>query len=273
MVFDWFFENKKGGKYVFGQFLVELEKLEVVDEILEKLIEEEEINEEEEKEKLLKIFRELENLFKIFLAQLKKQKETLRLYVFTSAGNVDYLTEIEEVSKRLFNLFKMIDKNFDIWKLVEKGADIRVQLHLLISQLKGQMEAFYVQAKKSLEWNSHGGAKIIDWVIFKKLVRNLKGTIEPTSSGHYRVTYDLFNHVIGISQKSKKLEVAGGTFRGQIDRSFELQVIGDIKKEAKIRVKGISAEKLRDYFKAYFLLKDKFFQELFITKYKSLFKL
>lgn len=61
MIFKWFGQEKRG-ELLFHEFRKELNQLEILDEILEKLINEKEIDEEKERENINKIFRNMEQL-------------------------------------------------------------------------------------------------------------------------------------------------------------------------------------------------------------------
>lgn len=274
MVFEWFFKEEKHRKYIFAQFLEELKELKIIDEILENLIENKPVDEQEARREVNMVIRNLEALFQDFSHRLENQRETLRLYVVTSPEVRDYFSEIEQIAQELKKVFESLDSNShrdDFWKFIETGSDVKIQIHKKISDLHQNMALFYEQAKLSLEWNYHGGAGNIGLLDFNKCVRKLGGVIDNIGATHFKVIYKLFEHVISPSQRTKG-EIASGTFRGQIDRAFALQVISNTKKEAQIQAKGIRVENLRNYFKAYFLLKDEAFRSLFVTKYKDLFK-
>ena len=281
MVFDWFFGEKKSGgakaKYLFAEFLVELKKLEVVDEILDALLEDKAVDEEASRVHIIAAARNLEQLFNVFVERIKKQEETLRLYVVTSVTEHDYLTELQAVNEELLGLFKKIDEQLhksDFWKFAESCQEINGLVEINLKKLAAIMKAFQVQSKESLEWNYTSGSINIDLNVFKSLIRELGGNIVPSrgKGGHFGVDFNLFMGETGPSQKFKN-QITGRTLKGFIKDSFKLKVESDAAKVARIEARNITVDKLKDYLLCYFYVNNPVFRRTFKEKYKDLFKI
>ena len=274
MVFEWFLGSKRK-EAAFVQFQQILKKLEYVDLLIEKLMDGTAVQEKTARRVVSLDFHDVKELAEIFREMLTTKAETIRLYIVTSVDAVDYLSGIEIKVAKLLELAGTVSEDLhrdDFEQFIVACSDIVAQVHQLIVELESDLRDLYKQSKMSLGWLSQGGSRNIDFRFFRQTVNALGGTIDDSGRSHLVVRFKLFEFVTAIGQRGYN-EIAGGTFRGQIDRSFNLKIKTNSAKIAAIKAKGITVEQMQEYFKNLFLLGDESFRAIFVTKYKDLFSL
>lgn len=145
----------------------------------------------------------------------------------------------------------------DFWNFVEKSMDAREKIQEQLKLLEDRMQHFYSQARQSLEWNFSPQIKDLDKKDFFRKIRDLGGKIDESAGkgSHFSVIFKIFENKIGPSKKNKN-KFAGGTIK-----SFLNQRADEIKKYLDPK-----------YLQCYFFTTKKIYEEIFLAKYKSVFK-
>ena len=120
------------------------------------------------------------------------------------------------------------------------------------------MQHFYSQTKQSLERNFSPQTRDLDKNDFFRKIRALGGEIDKSAAkgSHFSVRFKIFENKVGPSKKNKN-KFAGGTIK-----SFLNQKANEIKKYLDPK-----------YLQCYFFTTKKIYEELFLAKYKSVFKI